>query len=142
VILAAALAALLASTPSADVQKPKLDKVDFTLLAADVTIRGLDAYSTRHDLNQGDRERFLPSFVVSQAAPLITFEASMVGVDYVIASELTKHHHSKLAKLALSIDLSATTPYVINNLLLGPPIKESPCCNIPKTNTGKSGGKL
>jgi len=106
------------------VQKPKpapaphIDRIDWALLAADAGVRTLDVYSTRRMLQDGNREKFLPGFVVNHTPVLAATEGGAVALNYLAVRFLEKHHHGKLAKIAVSIDIADDAPWAIHNLYL------------------------
>jgi hypothetical protein len=98
--------------------KPHLDKIDWALIATDASVRALDTYSTRWMLDNGNRELFLPKFVANHTPVLAATEGAAVAGNILAARILEHHHHGKLAKLALSIDIAGDAPWAIHNLYL------------------------
>lgn len=101
-----------------DAPKPHFDRTDWALLAADAGSRALDTYSTRWALENGNHEKFLPDFISHNTARLAIAEGVMVGVDYLVARQLVRHRHPKLAKVALMVDFAQDAPWAIHNLYL------------------------
>ena len=117
------LAILLLATPLAaqtlpEAPKPRLDRIDWVLLANDAGARALDGYSTHRMLCNGNHERFLPAFVVTHIPTLVTFEGGMVALNYFAARTLVHRRHPKLAKLLIAADLIQVYPWGIHNLSL------------------------
>jgi hypothetical protein len=115
-IAEALIAATLATAPQAP--KPALDRIDWSLLASDAAVRSLDTYSTRRMLKQGDHELFLPGFVANHTPVLAGVEAGAVAADYLTARYLVRHHHPRLAGVALMADFAQDAPWAIHNLYL------------------------
>lgn len=124
---------LLAATPMIaqvpDAPKPHLDRTDWVLLAADAGSRALDTYSTHWALTQyemnshgvkvlANHEMFLPGFVANHTPVLAGVEAGMVAADFMTARYLVRHHHPRLAKVALMADFAQNAPWAIHNLYL------------------------
>jgi hypothetical protein len=115
-ILLAFAAPLFAQLP--DAPKPQIDRLQWTLLAADAGIRGLDVYSTHKMLERGCHEKFLPDSISHHPAAMIAFSAAVVGTDWYIARTLTRHHHRRLAHLATIVDIGVDAPWAIHNLYI------------------------
>ena len=116
-------AAILLSLPMGaetlpDAPKPQLDRVDWALLASDAGGRALDTYSTRRSLCDGNREKFLPDFIVNHTGRLAAFEGGMVAVDYFVARNLIRRRHRKLARMILLADSIQVWPWAIRNLTM------------------------
>ena len=56
-------AAPLSGQALPDAPKPHLDRLEWSLLATDAAVRGLDVYSTHWAMQAGNKERVLPSFI-------------------------------------------------------------------------------
>jgi hypothetical protein len=111
---------MLAASAESPVKEPKFDRTDWALLSAVAGSRALDTYSTRWMLGQGDHELILPGFVVNHTPVLAGVEAGSVVADYFATRYLMRHHHPKLAKIALMADFAADAPGAIHNLFLKP----------------------
>jgi hypothetical protein len=123
------LMSIFLALPTCVSQEPvKLDKAEWSLLIADAGVRGLDVYTTHLALSRGNKEHTLPGWVVNHPAVMSLYSGGVVATQYFVAKSLVKHHHSKWAKVMTTVDLSVTTPFVINNALL-------PDCRAPKIYT-------
>jgi hypothetical protein len=116
-------AAILLALPMAaetlpDAPKPHLDRVEWAMLASDAGGRALDAYSTRWSLCNGNREKFLPDFIVNHTGRLAVFEGGMVTADYFVARSLIRRRHRKLARIILLADALQVWPWAIRNLTM------------------------
>lgn len=109
-------APLFAQLP--DAPKPQIDRLQWSLLAVDAGIRGLDVYSTHKMLESGGHEKFLPDSISHHPAAMIAFSASAVATNWYLARMLTRHHHSRLAHLATIVDIGLDAPGAINNLFI------------------------
>lgn len=107
----------MAQVPSEE-SKPRLDRVDWALLASDAGARALDTYSTQKMLSDRNREEFLPETVANNTALLATFEGGMVTLNYFVARNLVRHHHRKLARFVVVADMVQVYPWAIHNLTL------------------------
>lgn len=116
-ILFLAVLPLAAQAPP-DAPKPRLDRIDWALLATDAGARALDAYSTRKMLGNNNHEKFLPGFVANHTPALVVFEGGMVTLNYFAARNLVRHRHPKLAKLVIAADVIQVYPWAIHNLTL------------------------
>jgi hypothetical protein len=70
-------------------------------LLADVAARGLDVYSTRRMLKRGGEEDFLPDSISHHAWAMAGYGAAVVAADWLVARELRKHNHPRLARLVV-----------------------------------------
>ena len=100
--------------------KPAIDKTEWALLAADASVRSLDAYSTRRGFARGDRETVLPNFIVDNDAAMASFSAGVVSIEYLVARKLNRHHRN-IAHLITLIDVSITAPSAVHNLYVVSP---------------------
>jgi hypothetical protein len=99
-----------------DAPKPH-DYVEWSLIATDVTLRGLDAYSTRKVLTAPchcNHEDVLPDFISHSTGMMIGYSATVVGFDYLLSTELKKHGHNKLSKFVYVVDISVEAPTLHN----------------------------
>lgn len=99
--------------------KPRIDRLELGLLAADAGIRALDVYSTHQMLANGNRETFLPTAIASRPAAMASLEALDIAGVWFISKRLQAHHHAKLAHLVTMIDFAQDAPWAIHNLTLG-----------------------
>lgn len=104
------------------VQPPKyhLDRTQWLLLASDGVVRGLDAYSTIRTNQRGYHEVILPDWISKHDGRMYAYSGVVVGANYLLAHELTKHGHRKLAKLATMLDVGFDGEAAIHNLTLSP----------------------
>lgn len=109
---------LLATPLFAQESKPRIDRIEWSLLAADAGTRALDVYSTRVAIENGGHEILLPSFIADHTASMAAYSASIVGVNVLVARALERHHHSRLAHFATLIDIGQDAPWAIRNLLI------------------------
>jgi hypothetical protein len=119
-ILAAALAdpSAIVSAPAPAPVKPHFDRIDFALIASDVAVRTLDTYSTRRMLNQGNHELFLPDCISHSTPAMAAFSGAVVASNVLAARYLIHHHHPKLAKAMLAVDVAQDAPWAVHNLYL------------------------
>jgi hypothetical protein len=108
---------ILIAFPAFGQERPKLDKEEFALLAADAGSRALDVYSTHKALSGGSHEMFLPSAIASRPAAMAAVEAGDVAADWWISRRLEKHHR-KLAHVLTMVDSGSDLPWAIHNLYL------------------------
>ena len=101
-----------------DAPKPQIDRLQWSLLAADAGIRGLDVYSTQRMLERGGHEKFLPDSISHHPGTMLAYSAAVVVTDWVIGRMLTRHHHRRLAQLATIVDISVDAPGAIHNLYI------------------------
>ena len=105
-------------------ERPKLDKAEFALLAADAGTRALDVYSTHQSLSRGKREMFLPTAIASRPAAMAALEAADVAGMWWVSRKLGVHHR-KLAHVLTLVDIGQDLPWAIRNLYLsGKPAPE------------------
>ena len=122
-----------AITPSlpAETTKPRIDRLTWTLLAADGGARVFDAYSTRRMLKNNcssgiqiagtstcNYEQNLPAFISNHASGLYAFEGAMWATEFSATRFLVRHHHPRLARFIPLIDILSTTSFAVNNLTL------------------------
>lgn len=111
-----------AIAPIPDAPKPAptihLDRTQWALLTIDAGVRGLDVYSTRRMLQGPNHEMFLPDVISHHVPMMIAYSAGTVGMNYLAARELVKHHHPRLAKLVVMVDVGQDAPWAIHNLYL------------------------
>ena len=115
-IFALSISCMAQDLPNAP--KPQLDKVEWSLLAADASVRTIDTITTRQMLERGNQENILPQFVVNHTPILIGVEAGMVGINYLLARELYKHNHQRVARVITGIDVASTGYWGIHNIVL------------------------
>lgn len=115
----------------AQTAKPRIDRLTWTLLAADGGARVFDAYSTRHMLKNNcssgiriagtstcNYEQNLPAFISNHASGLYAFEGAMWATEFSATRFLVRHHHPRLARFIPLIDTLSTTSFAVNNLTL------------------------
>ena len=96
--------------------KPTIDRTEWALLASAATARGLDVYTTREGLgSQHMREKCLPNVIAGNTPGMMLYSGGIVVLDYLVARELSKHHHRKLAYILTAIDAGTTLPFAIHN---------------------------
>ncbi len=98
--------------------KPKPDRVEFALLAADAGVRALDVYSTHQMLQNGNHEMFLPGFVAKNPPVMAVGFAGIVGLNYFAARKLERHGHHQMARIVLMVDIAQDAPWAVHNLYL------------------------
>ena len=108
---------LLAVLPAFGQERPKLDKAEFALLAADAGSRALDVYSTHKMLDSGHHEMFIPSAIASRPAAMAALEAGDVAGVWWLSRRLGAHHR-KLAHVLTLVDIGQDVPWAIHNLYL------------------------
>lgn len=110
--------------------KPRLDKIEWSLLAADAGARGLDVYSTHWAESAGNKEATLPAWIANHPPVMALYSGGIVAAQYFVARKLFAHGHRRLAYAMTAADLSVTAPYAIHNLFL-------PVCVAPDIYTTK-----
>jgi hypothetical protein len=101
-----------------DAPKPKMDKVEWALLAGDAASRTLDVYSTHRMLAQGNHEILLPGFVANHTPVFAAYSAGTLALDWWAARKLERHHRSRLAHIVTMVDIGQDAPWAIHNLYL------------------------
>lgn len=118
-----------------DAPKPRLDKIEWSLLAADADARGLDVYSTHWAESAGNQEATLPGWIANHPPVMALYSGSIVAAQYFVARKLFARGHRKLAYAMTAADLSVTAPYAIHNLFLpvcvAPDIYTTEGCQAP-----------
>ena len=82
-----------------------LDRIEWSLLAADATTRGLDAYSTYRASQGGGHDAELPSCIAEHPAAMSAYSGGVVVLQYFLARSLFKHGHTRLAHLITAADV-------------------------------------
>jgi hypothetical protein len=108
---------LLAVLPAFGQERPKLDKAEFALLAADAGSRALDVYSTHKMLESGYQEELLPGFIADHTGTMATYSGGCVVLDWLVYRRL-REHHRKLAHVLTLVDIGQDVPWAIHNLYL------------------------
>ena len=115
----------------AETARPRIDRLTWTILAADGGARALDAYSTqsmlRNSCSSGlqmagtstcNYEQYLPGFISNHASGLYSFEGAVWLSEFAATRLLVRHHHRGLARLVPFVDFLSTTSFAVNNLTL------------------------
>jgi hypothetical protein len=115
----------------AEFAHPRIDRLTWSLLAADGASRVLDAYPTRRMLKNScssglkmagtstcNYEQNLPGFIANHASGLSAFEGAMWLSEFTATRSLVRHHHPRLARFVPLIDFLSTTSFAVNNLTL------------------------
>ena len=115
----------------AQTAKPRIDRLTWTLLAADGGARVFDAYSTRRMLKNNcssgipiagtstcNYEQNLPGFITDHPAGIYAFDGAVWLSEFAATRFLIRHHHRRLARLIPFIDFISTTSFAVNNLTL------------------------
>ena len=110
------LAARVYAQDLPDAPRPHLDRTQWSLLASDATMRGLDIYSTRAALSEGRRDLFLPHWIAGHYATMTLYSGGLVYAQYWVARKLVAHRHPKFADAIMMADIVQVTPCVIDNL--------------------------
>src|ERR1035441_8117282 len=74
-----------------DAPKPHVDKVEWALLIADASVRGLDVYSTHQMLANGCDELILPDAISHHTAAMAAYSGATVVLDWFVARKLPRH---------------------------------------------------
>jgi len=117
-LLAVALLFAASSRAQTMIGPPRIDKTEWALLAVDAGVRGLDSYSTRRALQQGNVEATLPGFIANRTGPMVAYSEGMVVIDWLVARELIRRRHRKLAYLFTLGEICQVAPGAIKNLTL------------------------
>lgn len=115
----------------AETARPRIDRLTWTLLAADGGARALDAYSTQRMLKNScnsslqrtatstcNYEQNLPGFITSHAAGIYAFDGAVWFSEFAATRFLIQHHHRRIARFIPFIDFISTTSFAVNNLTL------------------------
>lgn len=92
----------------------------WSALAADASMRGLDAYSTTVMLDHGCHEMILPNFIASHPSTMSAFGASVVVLNYFSARKLGRRHPF-MRWLVPAADAASTGSFAIHNFFLKSP---------------------
>jgi len=120
------LAAAARSLPEAP--KPRLNKTEWSLLAADAAARGLDVYSTHWAESAGNKEGTLPGWIANHPPVMALYSGGSLAIQYYVARKLFAHGHRRWAYALTAADVSITAPSAVHNLLL-------PECAAPEIDT-------
>jgi hypothetical protein len=105
-LLTLALLASIAPLPEAPRPQPKHDYAGWSLAASDAALRITDAYSTTRVLRcTCNHEIVLPDFISHHAPVMYGYSATVVGFNWLLAHELQRHGHNKLARLPYLLDI-------------------------------------
>jgi len=118
VLLMAALSVSCMAQELPEAPKPHPDKVEWSLIAADAAVRTIDTVTTRHLLSTGDKERFLPGFIVNHDTTMVIYSAGVVVFYGVVSRTLERHGHKKLAHIIVASEVIMTGSWDVNNLML------------------------
>ncbi len=115
----------------AETAKPRIDRLTWTLLAADGGARALDAYSTQRMLRNNcssslqrtgtstcNYEQNLPGFITNHTPGIYAFDAAVWLSEFAATRFLIQHHHRRIARFIPFLDCISTTSFAINNLTL------------------------
>jgi hypothetical protein len=115
----------------AEAARPRIDRLTWTILAADGAARALDAYSTRRMLRNNcnsnlqlagtstcNYEQNLPGFIANHASGLYAFEGASWISEFTVTRFLVRNHHSRMARFIPVVDFLSTTSFAVNNLTL------------------------
>ena len=109
---------LLATPIAAQEPKPRIDRIEWSLLAADAGTRALDVYSTRIAIENGGHEILLPSFIADHTSAMAAYSAGIVGVNFLVARALDRRGHRRLAHIVTMIDVGQDAPWAVQNLFI------------------------
>jgi len=123
ILLAVILMLLLSGIPAfsqqlPDVPKPHLDKIEWSMLAADVAVRSMDTATTRLALTDSChcyRETSNAQWIVESTPRLAVYGVAVPVFYWYITRELTIHHHTKLAHFTAGFDAVYDGVDVVNN---------------------------
>jgi hypothetical protein len=115
----------------AQMAKPRLDGLTWTILAADGGARALDAYSTVRMLKNScgagrkvtgvstcNYEQNLPGFITNHSSGIYAFDGTVWLSEFAATRFLVRHNHRRLARLIPFMDFISTTSFAANNLTL------------------------
>jgi hypothetical protein len=101
-----------------DAPKPRTDRLEWSLLAADAGIRSFDVYSTHRMLQNGGHELLLPRAISNHVPAMAAYSAGAVALNWWVARRLERHGHRQLARIATMIDIGQDAPWAIHNLFV------------------------
>ena len=115
----------------AQMAKPRLDGLTWTILAADGGARALDAYSTVRMLKNScgagrkvtgvstcNYEQNLPGFITNHTSGIYAFDGTVWLSEFAATRFLVRHNRGRLARFLPFIDFISTTSFAVNNLTL------------------------
>lgn len=115
----------------AETSKPRIDRLTWSLLAADGGARALDAYSTQRMLKNScssgqeiigvstcNYEQNLPAFIAKSTTGIYAYDGAVWLSELAATRFLIQHHHRRLARFIPFIDFISTTSFAVNNLTL------------------------
>lgn len=112
-----AFVAIPAASAQAPAPKPKLDRAEFELLAGDAAARGLDAVTTLRFIHEPNaHENELPAFIYGHKAVMWSYSMGEVGAQYLVARELTRHHHPRIAHWITFADIGYDGTLAVSNV--------------------------
>ena len=116
-MIAEALIALTLALPQAP--KPQhFDKITWSLIAADASVRALDVYSTHQMIQRGYHELILPKAIADSTPRMAVYSGLCVLVNGFVASRLARHKHRRMADLYLAGDAAEDGVFAVRNLTL------------------------
>ena len=109
----------------------KPSRIDWTLLIADATARGLDTWSTHRILEcHCNQEQVIPGFIANHTPTMALFSTGMVAVDWWTLRRVERKH-PRLARVLSAVDIAGTATVAGHNLSL----------HVPPSSTLKRVGK-
>lgn len=102
-----ALLLIAALSLQAGAQPPKMDRADKVLMVADASLRAFDVFSTHWMLTapcRCNRELNLPDAISHHTPVMAGYSAGVFAVNVLVARELERRGHRKLAKIPYLID--------------------------------------
>lgn len=91
---------------------------DWSLIAADASVRALDVYSTHRMLDRGYHELILPKAIANHTPAMAAYSGACVVGNVLAARYLVKRGHPKMAKFLLSVDVAQDGVFAVRNLTL------------------------
>lgn len=115
-MIAEALIALSLVLPQAP--KPHFSRTDWSLVAADASVRALDVYSTHLMLTRGYHEMILPKAIADSTPRMAAYSGLCVVGNALVAHWLVKHKRRRMADMYLAGDVAQDGFWAVRNLTL------------------------
>lgn len=111
-------AAIAAHGQLPDAPKPQpITKQDWSLLAADASVRALDVYSTHKMLQGPNHELFLPDAIAHHTPVLVVYSGAVVTANWLVMRKLERKH-PKLAHTFMAVDVAQDGFWAVHDLFL------------------------
>ena len=96
-------------------RKFALSKTSIGFLAAEATVRALDAHATNLGMKYGYHEDNLSDSIAHNPGAMWTYSMGIAGLSTFLSWQLERHGHQYLARVMPTLDVSITLPAVLND---------------------------